>query len=156
MRRNPQIRRGEWDSNPRVLANMGLAIPRPTRLGDPRPNCRFMWRQYIDIDWYLDKWQEDSSIHWPYHILRNHIKKVIKRRSLVILALNIKESNEIFRLAIIRNYFEPELLKMDYRRSLIKHPLSKENGLNVEDLLLLYFDISTGNDYPDGDEWFTI
>jgi hypothetical protein len=22
--------------NPRVLANMGLAIPRPTRLGDPR------------------------------------------------------------------------------------------------------------------------
>ena len=25
-----------WDSNPRVLANMGLAIPRPTRLGDPR------------------------------------------------------------------------------------------------------------------------
>lgn len=32
----PQEKRGEWDSNPRVLANMGLAIPRPTRLGDPR------------------------------------------------------------------------------------------------------------------------
>jgi hypothetical protein len=30
------IWRGEWDSNPRVLSNMGLAIPRPTRLGDPR------------------------------------------------------------------------------------------------------------------------
>ena len=29
-------KRGEWDSNPRVLSNMGLAIPRPTRLGDPR------------------------------------------------------------------------------------------------------------------------
>ena len=29
--------RGEWDSNPRVLSDMGLAIPRPTRLGDPRP-----------------------------------------------------------------------------------------------------------------------
>ncbi len=29
-------RRGEGDSNPRVLANMELAIPRPTRLGDPR------------------------------------------------------------------------------------------------------------------------
>ncbi|GFN39680.1 MAG: hypothetical protein YK1309IOTA_660010 [Marine Group I thaumarchaeote] len=28
--------RGEWDLNPRVLANMGLAIPRPTKLGDPR------------------------------------------------------------------------------------------------------------------------
>jgi hypothetical protein len=33
---NPRIQRGEWDSNPRVLSNMGLAIPRPTRLGDPR------------------------------------------------------------------------------------------------------------------------
>ena len=29
-------KRGEWDLNPRVLADMGLAIPRPTRLGDPR------------------------------------------------------------------------------------------------------------------------
>jgi hypothetical protein len=75
---------------------------------------------------------------------------------MVILTLNIKESNEIFRLAIIRNYFEPELLKMDYRRSFTKHPLSKESGLNVEDVLHLYFDIITGNDYPDGDEWFTI
>ncbi len=28
--------RGGWDLNPRVLADMGLAIPRPTRLGDPR------------------------------------------------------------------------------------------------------------------------
>jgi hypothetical protein len=26
-------------SNPRVLSDMGLAIPRPTRLGDPRPLC---------------------------------------------------------------------------------------------------------------------
>ncbi len=28
--------RGEGDLNPRVLANIGLAILRPTRLGDPR------------------------------------------------------------------------------------------------------------------------
>ena len=33
-------RRGEWDSNPRVLSDMGLAIPRPTRLGDPRPHLK--------------------------------------------------------------------------------------------------------------------
>jgi hypothetical protein len=26
-------------SNPRVLSDMGLAIPRPTRLGDPRTKC---------------------------------------------------------------------------------------------------------------------
>lgn len=34
-----QDKRGEWDSNPRVLSNMGLAIPRPTGLGDPRPTA---------------------------------------------------------------------------------------------------------------------
>ena len=34
---NTEVKRGEWDLNPRVLTNMGLAIPRPTRLGDPRP-----------------------------------------------------------------------------------------------------------------------
>jgi hypothetical protein len=27
-------------SNPRVLSDMGLAIPRPTRLGDPRPHLK--------------------------------------------------------------------------------------------------------------------
>jgi hypothetical protein len=50
---NPEVWRGEWDSNPRVLANMGLAIPRPTRLGDPRLAWKFMVRQYIDIDYHL-------------------------------------------------------------------------------------------------------
>jgi hypothetical protein len=45
---------------------------------------------------------------------------------------------------------------MDYHKSLIKHPFIQEYGLTVEDILHLYFDIITGNDYPDGDEWFTI
>src|SRR5215207_6746325 len=73
-----------------------------------------------------------------------------------IVSLNLKEVNEIFRRAIIRAYFEPELLKMDYRKSSIRHPLILDDGLTVQDILHLYFDISTGNDYPDGDEWFTI
>jgi hypothetical protein len=73
-----------------------------------------------------------------------------------IVSLNLKEVNEIFRRAIIRAYFEPELLKMDYRKSSIRHPLILDDGLTVEDILHLYFDISTGIDYPDGDEWFTI
>ena len=73
------------------------------------------------------------------------------------MSLNLKESNEIFRKALIKMYFEPELLKMDYRKSFAKHPVIKENGLTVEeDLLHLYFDIVTGNDYPDADEWFNI
>ena len=72
------------------------------------------------------------------------------------MSLNLKESNEIFRRAIIKVYFEPQLLKMDYHKSTIKHPLIQEDGLAVEDVLHLYFDITTGNDYPDADEWFTI
>jgi hypothetical protein len=70
--------------------------------------------------------------------------------------LNLKESNEIFRRAIIRTYFEPKLLKMEYHKSLVKHPFIQEDGLTVEDVLHLYFDIITGKDYPDGDEWFTM
>ena len=71
--------------------------------------------------------------------------------------MNLKESNEIFREAIIKAYFEPELQKMDYRKSLAKHPFITADGLTAdEDVLHLFFDIITGNDYPDGDEWFTI
>ena len=84
-------------------------------------------------------------------------KKVIKRTYLLILSLNLKDSNEIFRRAIIKAYFEPELQKMDYRKSSAKHPLITEYGLTAgQDILHLFFDLITGNDYPDGDEWFTI
>jgi hypothetical protein len=73
-----------------------------------------------------------------------------------IPSLNLKEINGIFRQAIIRAYFEPQLLKMDYHKSNIKHPSFPGDGLTVEDILHIYFDISTGDDYPDGDEWFTL
>jgi hypothetical protein len=73
-----------------------------------------------------------------------------------IVSLNLKEVNEIFRRAIIRAYFEPQLLRMDYRNSNVKHPLILDDGLTREDILHLYFDISTGIDYPDGDEWLTV
>jgi hypothetical protein len=71
------------------------------------------------------------------------------------ISLNIKEANEIFRRAIIKGYFEPELLKIDYRKSSVKHPAIQDDGLTIDNVLHLYFDILTGNDYPDGDEWFT-
>jgi hypothetical protein len=70
--------------------------------------------------------------------------------------LNLRESNEIFRRAIIKTYFEVELLKIDYHKSTVRHPLIKDEGFTVEDKLHLYFDIITGNDYPDGDEWFGV
>jgi hypothetical protein len=48
------------------------------------------------------------------------------------------------------------LLKIDYHNSNVRHPLIKDEGFTVEDKLHLYFDIITGNDYPDGDEWFGV
>jgi hypothetical protein len=45
---------------------------------------------------------------------------------------------------------------MDFRKSYSKHPTIKDEGLTVDDALHLYFDLNTGDDYPDGDEWFTI
>ena len=70
--------------------------------------------------------------------------------------MNLKEANEIFRRAIIKAYFEPQMLKMDYRKSQAKHPSISEDGLTLDNVLHLYFDVATGNDYPDGDEWFSV
>lgn len=98
---------------------------------------------------------EPAELAW--WLANRILKKVIKRTSMLILSLNLKESNEIFRGAIIKAYFEPELHKRDYRKSLAKHPFITDDGLTAdEDVLHLFFDIITGNDYPDGDEWFTI
>ncbi|MGI0020636.1 MAG: hypothetical protein ACREAY_09225 [Nitrososphaera sp.] len=70
--------------------------------------------------------------------------------------MNLKEANEIFRRAIIKAYFEPQMLKMDYRKSQARHPSIPEDGLTLDNVLHLYFDVATGNDYPDGDEWFSV
>ncbi|HVX03196.1 MAG TPA: hypothetical protein VHA09_08590 [Nitrososphaera sp.] len=70
--------------------------------------------------------------------------------------MNLKEANELFRRAIIKAYFEPQLLKMDYRKSAVKHPAIGDDGLTVDGILHIYFDVVTGNDYPDGDEWFSV
>lgn len=70
--------------------------------------------------------------------------------------MNLKEANEIFRRAIIKAYFEPQMLKMDYRKSQARHPGIPEDGLTLDNVLHLYFDVATGNDYPDADEWFSV
>ena len=51
-------------------------------------------------------------------------------------------------------YFEPSLLNLDFKKSNIKHPTIIDDGLMQSNLLHLFFDIETGSDYPDGDEWF--
>ena len=45
---------------------------------------------------------------------------------------------------------------MDFKKSPIKHPSILDDGLMQSDLLHIFFDIETGSDYPDGDEWFIV
>ena len=72
------------------------------------------------------------------------------------MLLNITDANQIFRKAIIRGFFEPQLLNLDFKKSPIKHPSISDDGLMQSDLLHIFFDIETGSDYPDGDEWFIV
>ncbi len=68
--------------------------------------------------------------------------------------MNIINVNKIFRKSIIKGFFEEELLKLDFKKSNIKHPTISGDGLMQSHLLHVFFDIETGADYPDGDEWF--
>ncbi|MDE1826800.1 hypothetical protein DYY67_1941 [Candidatus Nitrosotalea sp. TS] len=68
--------------------------------------------------------------------------------------MNLEEVNKIFRKSIIKGYFEPSLLNLDFKKSSIKHPTMRDDGLMQTNFLHLFFDIETGSDYPDGDEWF--
>ena len=68
--------------------------------------------------------------------------------------MNIIEANKIFRKSIIKSFFEEELVKLDFKKSNIKHATISGDGLMQSNLLHIFFDIETGADYPDGDEWF--
>ncbi len=70
--------------------------------------------------------------------------------------MNISEVNRIFRKSIIKGYFEPELVKLDFKKSNVKHPTIIDDGLMQSNLLHVFFDLETGSDYPDGDEWFIV
>ena len=68
--------------------------------------------------------------------------------------MNITEVNKIFRKAIIKGFFEDKLVHLDFKKSTVKHPTISGDGLMQSGLLHIFFDIETGADYPDGDEWF--
>jgi len=70
--------------------------------------------------------------------------------------LNISEVNKIFRKSIIKGYFEEQLLNLDFQKSNVKHPTINDDGLMQSNLLHIFFDVDTGSDYPDGDEWFIV
>ena len=68
--------------------------------------------------------------------------------------MNITEVNKIFRKSIIKSFFEEELVNLDFKKTSVKHPIISGDGLMQSHLLHIFFDIETGSDYPDGDEWF--
>jgi len=68
--------------------------------------------------------------------------------------LNITDVYIIFRKSIIKGFFEDKLVNLDFKKSGIKHPTINGDGLMQSRLLHIFFDIETGADYPDGDEWF--
>ena len=68
--------------------------------------------------------------------------------------MNITDVNKIFRKSIIKGFFEDELVKLDFKKTSIKHPTISGDGLMQSHLLHVFFDVETGCDYPDGDEWF--
>lgn len=70
--------------------------------------------------------------------------------------MNIIEANTIFRKSILKGFFEPQLLNLDFKKSPLKHPTINDDGLMQSDLLHVFFDVDTGSDYPDGDEWFIV
>ena len=70
------------------------------------------------------------------------------------LSLNQQDANKIFRKSVIKGFFEPELLNLDFKKSNVKHPAITDDGLMQSNLLHIFFDIDTGSDYPDGDEWY--
>ena len=70
--------------------------------------------------------------------------------------MNITEANKIFRKSVIKGFFEPELVNLDFKKSNVKHPTISGDGLMQSNLLHIFFDVDTGSDYPDGDEWFIL
>ena len=70
--------------------------------------------------------------------------------------MNITEANKIFRKSVIKGFFEPELVNLDFKKSNVKHPSIADDGLMQSNLLHIFFDVDTGSDYPDGDEWFIL
>ena len=68
--------------------------------------------------------------------------------------MNISDVNKIFRKSIIKGFFIDALVNLDFKKTNVKHPIISGEGLMQSHLLHIFFDIDTGSDYPDGDEWF--
>jgi len=70
--------------------------------------------------------------------------------------VQLSEANRIIREAIVEKFFIPGLKKLGFNPSKMKHPYIDGEALSRDNLIHLFFDLDTGSDYPDGDEWFII
>lgn len=82
--------------------------------------------------------------------------RVINLPSPAGAGMYLREANELLRRAIITGYFEPQLRRLGYKRTQRRHPSYRARALSRDHVLYLFFDISTGSEYPDGDEWFIV
>jgi len=67
--------------------------------------------------------------------------------------LYLTEANTILRKAVVQTYFGPELVAMGYVQI---DPQAANLRLRKDDTLELGFDVATGSEYPDGDEWVIV
>nr|AIE97051.1 hypothetical protein [uncultured marine thaumarchaeote AD1000_89_F09] len=58
--------------------------------------------------------------------------------------MNIIEANKIFRKSIIKSFFEEELVKLDFKKSNIKHATISGDGLMQSNLLHIFLILKQG------------
>lgn len=68
----------------------------------------------------------------------------------------LSEANRLFRVAVIETFFIPQLKSRGYKKTRVNHPALKTKGLTKDEHISVYFDVETGLDYPDGDEWVMV
>jgi hypothetical protein len=68
----------------------------------------------------------------------------------------LREANRIFRAAIVNTFFQPELEGLGYTRTGFRHPHYGVEGLSKDGIVYIYFDLDTGCEYVDGDEWVIV
>ena len=69
--------------------------------------------------------------------------------------MKVSDANRVLRSAIIKEYFIPGLKRLGFSDSEFKHPRVDGFGLS-KGPIHLFFDIETGCEYGDGDEWFMV
>jgi hypothetical protein len=135
----PSQERGEKKgiSNPRVLSDMGLAIPRPTRLGDPRSVCACLSNIILTS---LYSCPLRTALHPPSAACEEAIKKMIESSERMIDEHNNPNANKDLELQIRTLQMRLEI--PDKLKALLKEKVrQKEEAMHIEDTQRLFAEI---------------